>query len=558
MTLEDPLITNHRVGRKGGRLVTALRAEPSTFNPVVALNIPSQTVIRRMTANLIRINRKTQETEAALAKTWDTSSDGRRFTIYLRRGVRFSDGHQFDADDVVFSFELYLNPEVASPIRDLLVIGDKPVRVKKIDRFTIEFELPEPLAAGERLFDGIAMLPKHILKDSYIRGEIGSAWSLDTAEKEIVGLGPFRMKEYLPGSRCVLERNPHYWKYDQEGNRLPYLDELVFVFVPDQSAHVIRFQAGDTDIIDRVSSENFLILKRQSRRSAYRLRDLGPGTIYSFLFFNLNVTSGKDRQSLRDKQSWFRDLSFRKAVSAAIDRQGVVKLAYRGLASPLASHVTPGVARWVNSELSVQPRSIAVARDLLRQAGFRWNRAQKLVDKNGAVVEFSIITSSSNSQRLQMATIIQADLKELGMTVHVVPIEHRALIERITREYDFEASIMAFGGGDTDPNAQQTMLLSSGYLHFWHLGQTQPSTVWEAEIDRLMKEQVRTIDPVRRKQLFDSVQELMAENLPLILLVSPHILVGARGEIDNFNPAVLEHPTLWNVEELFWSQQRSE
>ena len=99
--------------------------------------------------------------------------------------------------------------------------------------------------------------------------------------------------------------------------------------------------------------------------------------------------------------------------------------------------------------------------------------------------------------------------------------------------------------------------LSSGGTHLWHPGQSRPATAWEAEIDALMRRQVTTLDGAARKRLYDRVQELVADNVPLIFLVSPDILVGANTALGNFRPAILDHHTLWNVEELFWHQKRS-
>lgn len=552
----DLLVTERPVGRTGGRLVVALRAEPKTLNPLIAAHIPSRTVVRRMMADLIHIDRVSQETEPALAKSWTISDDARRFTLKLRRGLRFSDGHPFDADDVLFTFNAYLDEKVGSTNRDLLHVGGEPIKFKKLDSHTVEFEMPKPYAVGERLFDSIAILPRHILEESYKQGKVAERWSVATPADEIAGLGPFRLKEYVPGVRCVLERNPYFWKLDRDGTRLPYLDELTFLFVPSEDAQVLRFQARDTDIIDHVSPDNFSILKQQTRNASVRMMDMGPGLTYYFLLFNMNSLGAGELPEIAAKQRWFRQLEFRKAVSAVIDRRSLVKIVFRGKATELWSNVTPGNKRWINTKVSAsQSSTVAEARRLLQSVGFSWGSEKQLVDPKGMDVEFSILTSSSNSQRLRIATIIQDDLKALGIAVRVVPLEFGALAERVTRSFDYEASVLALSGGDADPNAQMPVLLSGGSLHFWNLGQDEPSTSWEAEIDRLMTSQATALNFNERKEMYDSVQKLMVENVPLIFLVSPHVLVGVKTEIGNFQPAILDHPTLWNVEELFWQER---
>src|SRR5580700_11130801 len=255
-------------GHYGGHLTIGQRSEPKTLNPVMATDAVSREVIGRLMGDLIEINRSSQQTEPALAKSWKISSDGRTFTLQLRKGIRFSDGFPFDADDVVFSFGVYMDEAVDSPQRDLLIIDGKPITVTKVDQYTVRFVLPRPYAAAERLFDGLAMLPKHLLEKPYREGHFAQAWSLNVRASEIAGLGPFRLKEYVPGQRIVLERNPFYWKVDKENQRLPYLDELVFLSVGTEDAQVMRFEAGETDIVSRLSSENFNLLAREKARIA--------------------------------------------------------------------------------------------------------------------------------------------------------------------------------------------------------------------------------------------------------------------------------------------------
>jgi peptide/nickel transport system substrate-binding protein len=554
---EELQVTSAEVGRSGGRLVLALRAEPKTLNPVTAVDSPSREVIWRMMADLVHINRSTQQTEAALAKSWNVSPDGLRYTLKLRRSLRFSDGHPLDADDVLFSFQVYLDERVHAPQRDLLIVGGKPITVRKLDSETIVFELAQPYGAGERLFDGFAILPRHLLEQAYQQGKLAQAWLPSTPPGQFASLGPFRLKEYVAGQKIVLERNPYYWKADRQGNRLPYLEELVFLFVGSEDAQVIRFQAGETDLISRVNAENYSVLARQQQARGYTMHDLGPALEYNFLFFNLNDLGGRPLGQIAREQKWFRQLAFRQAVSAAIDREGIVRLVYQGRAEPLWGQVTPGNKLWFNSTLSRPPRSLDRGRQLLRARGFSWKEDGTLVDSDGQVAEFTIISSASNAERMRMATIIQDDLKQLGMRVHVVPLEFRALLDRVFQSHDYEACVLALGGGDGDPNTEMSVWVSDGGQHLWNLGQAQPATSWEAEIDRLMQRQLTARKQAERKQLYDRVQQLIAENQPLIFLATPHLLVGARNGLGNFHPAVLDHYTLWNVEELFWRREGS-
>ncbi len=505
-----------------------------------------------MMGDLVHINRLSQQTEPALAKSWKVSQDGLRYTLKLRRGLRFSDGHPLDVDDVVFSFDVYLDENVHAPQRDLLVLNGNPIRVRKLSRDTVVFELPQPYGAGERLFDSFAILPRHLLEQSYREGKLAQAWGLNTPTAQVAGAGPFRLKEYLAGQRLVLERNPYYWKADRKGNVLPYLNEIAFLFAGNEDAQVIRFQSGETDIINRINARNFAALSDQPQARAYTLFDLGPGLEFNFLFFNLNDLSGSSLQQIARKQEWFRQAAFRQAVSAAIDRDSIVKLVYQGRGTPLWSSVTPGNRLWMDPRSPKPPRSLDHARQLLRGAHFHWTSEGRLVDAGGMPVDFTIVNSSTNAERMKMATLIQDDLKQIGIRVQVVPLEFRALLARLLDTKDYEACILGLASGDADPNSEMSVWLSSGAQHLWSPNEPKPATSWEAEMDRLMQQQLVARKASERKRLYRRVQEILAENQPMIFLASPNILVGAKNGLGNFRPAILEHYTLWNAEELFW------
>jgi peptide/nickel transport system substrate-binding protein len=550
---EELQTSTGEAGQYGGRLVVSQRAEAKTLNAVTGIDQRlSREVIFRMHADLIHINRVTQRTEPALAKSWTVSKDGRQYTIHLRRGIRFSDGQPFNADDVVFSFQVYLDEKVHSPQRDLLIARGQSITVQKLDPYTVLFKLAQPDAAAERLFDSVDILPKHLLEKSYQDGTLAQAWSLTTPPDQIAGLGPFRFKKYVPGQQITLERNPYYWKVDAKGNRLPYLDEITFLVVASEDAEAIRFQTGDTDVISRLSSENYALLAKDQESRGYRLQDLGPGLEYNFILFNLNDDTASRLPDIARKQTWFREVKFRQAVSAAIDRTGIVRLVYQGRGEPLWAQVTAGNKLWLNSSIPKPAQSLSRARELLQSAGFTWNKDGKLQDHNGQVVEFSIISSSSNSQRMQIANIVQQDLAKLGMQVSVVPLEFRSFVQRVTQTHDYEAAVMGLLSGDVDPNADMNVWLSSGATHLWNLGEKQPATPWEAGIDKLMEQQAVTLNYEARKKLYDRVQEIVAEQLPIICVAGPNILVGSKKRLGNFRPAVLDHYTLHNVEELFW------
>ena len=545
----DRMIVDGDIGRSGGTLVVAARAEPKTFNPIAALDIPSRDVIWRMQADLIHINRETQRSEPALARSWTVSADGLHYVLSLRRGVRFSDGHPFAADDVVFSFNAYLDERLHAAQRDLLLIDGKPIVVREIDALTIGVDLPAPYAAAERLFDSVAILPRHRLEASWKAGTLAAAWGVGTPPAELAGLGPFRLERFRPGEDIVLARNQYYWKQDRAHTPLPYLAQLTFAVVPSEEAQVVRLRAGELDVLNRVSSQHAAALDRDQAAAPYALRDLGPGLEYHFLFFNQN---DQVPVATRAKQAWFGDERFRRAISLAIDRASLVRLAYNGRGTPIWGHVTPGNRLWANTAIARPATSPSAALALLKAAGFTRAAGGTLTDAHGTAVSFSILVAAGNAALNDMAAIIQDDLRRIGITVQIAALDFSAVLARVLESRDYDACLLRLVDGDVDPNPEMNVWLSNGPTHLWHPLQATPATDWEAEIDRLMRQQMTTLDPAARKRLFDRVQAIVADKLPLVPLVSPNIIVAAKRTLGNFRPAVLDHYTLWNAEQLFW------
>ncbi len=553
---QDMVINPALSGHAGGSLVVGLRAEPKTLNPVIAVDYPSREVLRMMNADLIHINAATQKTEPALARSWQVKGGGRRYILKLRTGLRFSDGQPLTVDDVVFTYRMILDPAAHSPNRDLLIVGGEPLQVRKLDQATVEFDLKEPYAAAERLFDSIAIVPQRLLEKAYREGKLRQEWGLSSAPTQVAGVGPFRLKQYVPGERLVLERNPYYWERDSHGTQLPYLQQITFLFIPAEDTRVLRFQSGDTDIITRLSAQDYDELASRESSHGFHVFDIGPSLEYNFLFFNLNSVTVP--AAVARRQAWFRQVQFRQAVSSAIDRQAIVRLVYQGRGHAIQTNVSPGNKLWYDPAMAARPRSIERARQLLRAAGFTWGDGGALKDAHGEPVKFTIVTNASNAQRIKIATMIQQDLSGLGMNVQVVPLEFRALLDRVLHTYDYDACILGLGGGDADPNSEMNVWLSNGSMHLWNLSESKPAAPWQAESDQWMNKQLTALRYAQRKRLYDRVQTLIAQHLPRICLGSPAGLVGARAALGNFQPAILPPHALWNADELFWRQTSNE
>lgn len=539
-------VSEPALGQAGGRVVVAQRSEPKTFHPVFAVDEPSRTIIGLLSAPLLRIHPESQAMEGVLAESWKVSPDGRELTVRLRPNLRFSDGAPLSVDDVLFTYAVHLDPKVASPQQELLKVDGRPVQVSLVGERTLRFLLPGPYALGERLLAGIAILPRHQLDKLYQEGRLAAAWTLNTSPSQIAGAGPFRLKSVQPGQRIVLERNPHYWKKDRAGRTLPYLNEIEFLSTAGEDAQTARLLAGEADLIAGFGGSGYRALEAVEARSAIRPTDAGPSLDYTFLLFNLNP--GATPQTTRP---WFEQDAFRRAVSLAVDRASIARLVYRGRASAIWGPVTPARRAWFDQSIARPPQSLAEARKILQGAGFRWDADGRLHDAAGAPVTFTILANSANPAYTQTGAILEEDLKKLGVDARLVQMEFRSLVDRVVNKRDFDTAIMALRPGDVDPASDMNVFVSQGRTRLWNLS-GKSERPWEAEIDRLMREQMAVRDPRRRQALFSQVQQIFARQMPIVCLVSPNLLYAARQNLRNLRPGVIGDLVLWNADELYW------
>lgn len=531
--------------RPGGVLVVGVRGEPHTWNRILATDQVTHTITEQLHSGLVRINRLTQEVEPALAESWTFSEDGRVLTFRLRSGVRFCDGTPFTAEDVAFTFRALHDPKVASPLVETATLEGVPLMAEVVEPLVVRFSLPRRTAVVERVFDSLAILPRHRLGGALEAGAFASAYAMGASAESIVGLGPFAVERYVPGQRVVLKRNPYYWKKDSKGNTLPWLDGITFEILPDANAFMLSFRAGELHLIERIPADDFLSLRSSGQRDL-QVTDVGEGLAAEKLWFNLNPRASS---LASEKRAWFSDGNFRRAISLAIDRESIVEGVYHGLASVAAGPVPRANGRWNNSALKPLQFDPDAARELLARSGLRRSGEGKLLDGKGRQVRFSLLTNAGNPQRARTAALIQEDLARTGIQVDVVTRDFPDVVARFTRTFDYEAVLFAITFTDPDPSAQLPLWQSRSPIHVWNPSQSRPATTWEARIDELMQEQMVALDLGERKRLFDEVQALLVEHLPVLDLVVPHVLIGTRGLIGNFKPTAHYH-ALWNSEEI--------
>lgn len=565
---EDALVTNSEPGEYGGFFVLNETTQPTTFNPQVPNNLSTNLILSRILSGLIDFDPRTEQFVPALARSWEVSDDNQSYTFHLRRDIRWNDGTPFTADDVIFTFDCILTevedpttgklrPKYPSRYYQQYHINGEKLRYRKIDAHTVRFDLPTVYAPF--LYDiGQPILPKHKLHESFEDGSFTKQWSTQTAIEapaEIVGTGPFRIHSYRPGERLVLTPNPHFWKVDSAGQRLPYLDYLIVKFVAESNTAVAHFATGKSDA-SGIGAEDVLWVRRAEATYDFTIYERGPSTSVNFFWFNQHRGQNEAGEPFvaPHKLRWFTDKRFRQAVQHGTNRQGMINALLFGKGEPLTSIIPPAQGRWHNPDLPTYDYDPERARELLRESGFYWDERGRLHDREDVPVEFTLLLVEAASYDTIGVTFVE-NMKELGMAVKMERSDFATLLSRTDGTFDYDITMLGWGSSSAayDPSGSKALFLSSGKYHQWYPEQPEPATEWEARIDELIGLQERTLDMEKRIAYLHEVQAILAEELPLLYGFTPYGYTGVKNQWRNlYVPAA--GTSLWNIEEI-WTPQ---
>ncbi|HKQ37860.1 MAG TPA: ABC transporter substrate-binding protein [Verrucomicrobiae bacterium] len=545
---------------ESNRLVLVNFADPKTFNPITAAETSSRDIIYMLFSGLTTKDQVTQEVKPALAESWSVEGDQKTWTFKLRKNLQWSDGKPLTADDVIFTFnDVVYNPAIPNTTVDTVRVDKKNFEVSKVDDLTIKVVTPDIYAPFLEYFGDVHILPKHILEKTIANKSFESAYGVNTPPAELIGAGPFKLKQYKPGQFTLVERNPYYWQVDAKGKRLPYFDAVVMSIVPDQNAMSLRFMKGEADLIEFVRPEEADAFKQAGDRGQFRFMDLGFASQIDLIIFNQNTnknpTTGKPYVNPA-KVTWFRNTKFRQAISYAIDRPSIVRSTINGHGQPQYGFITPSNQKWINTNVAQYPYNPEKARQLLAEIGIKdRNNDGVLEDAEGNTIEFEMNTNSGNSRREKGSVIVQEDLKRLGIKVNFRPQDFNTIAHRLDTDFDFECIYLGLASESVDPAESLNVLRSEGFLHQWFPRQKSASTEWEARMDAAMNGQLKTLNFAERKKYFDEVQAIFAEQQPMMPTVTMKAYAAARNDLANLRPTAYHHNRLiWNLPELYFKK----
>lgn len=549
------------------QIITSTLGDPKTFN--YALNQEFPHVFLFIYEGLVDQDGVTGDIIPALAESWQVSPDRKRVTYTLREGLKWSDGQPLTADDVVFTYnDVYMNPKIPTDEGDGLKIGASKAfpKVRKLDDRRVEFELPEPFSPILRTLSS-PILPAHSLRESLTKTDSEgkplflSTWGTDTDPRKIIGNGPYVMESYTTSQRVIFRENPHYWRKNAQGEALPAIKRFVWQLVENTDTQLLQFRSGSLDALGLTPKE-FSLLKQEEKRGDFRIYQGGPRSGTSFISFNLNQAKNAAGKPLVDpiKLKWFTNKAFRQAVAYAIDRPKMLNNVFRGIGELQNSPVSVQSPYFLKPEegLKTYDYNPEKAKQLLKDAGFKYDSRGQLLDADGNRVRFTLITNAEARIRVEMAAQIKQDLAAIGMQVDFNPISFATLTEKLSTSRDWECYLLGFTGG-VEPHNGVNVWTSTGGLHSFNQSSRpgQPpingwvATEWEKEIDRLFEQGAREFDDAKRKQIYGRFQQIVQEELPAIHLITPTALSAIRNRVENVKFSGLDsRGSLWNIYEL--------
>jgi peptide/nickel transport system substrate-binding protein len=555
--------TMREPGVPGGRFVIGVTNDARTLNPIMSNETSSSEVSDLLFTALTEFDNITQKPYPVLARSWKVSPDGLTWTWTLRRGARFSDGHPITSEDVLFSFAVAYDSTLHQSIFDLLTPHGQKMRVSAPDSYTVVTRIARPHALMVEAVGSLRILPRHVLERAWREGRFASSYGVGTPPESLVTSGPWKLKQFVPREKTVLTGNPYWFGVDVRGRRLPYLDELVFLVVPDLNTATLKFRAGELDGIDNVKAEDYGTFARNQVSGAYTLHDLGAALTSNFFWFNLNtVKQPGGRKPVGApcadavRYEWFSNRDFRRAVSMAIDRDAIIRSVFFGEGMRSWSLMTPGYQAFFTTRTGVPDYDPVAAKRLLAALGFRDRDGDGVIeDAKGNPVRFTLKTNAG-SARVPMANFVRDDLARVGIQCTVAAVDFNTLLKNMREDFDYDAVLAGLGAAvPPDPGMCGNFYRSSGLSHFWNIRQTRPETPQEARVDALFGELLRPGPLAARRRLSAQLDRIVGDECWVIWLPTMKIKLPVRNRFGNVHPTILPQRLLWNIQTVFVKPQ---
>lgn len=413
-----------------------------------------------------------------LATSWDVSNGGKTYVFHLRKGVTWQDGKPFTADDVVFTVHAALDPKNNSYMKQYFMVAGKPVTVKKIDDYTVQFDLPAP--SNSFLFNmwkqNTVIVPKHLLEGKDLQND--KAFNLHP-----IGTGPYEVIKYVPKQTVIMKANPNYFR------GAPKIKYWIFTSMEDQNA---ALSALASDNITAMGAGGKPAREAASKIPGVKLYGYNSGWVFGMTF-------NTRRAPLNDKV-------VRQAIAYAINREEMVKTIEGPDVSTAWSLIGPPGTWQYDSNVKHYPFDPSKASQMLLADG--WTKGPDgILTKDGKKLEFqlAIQAKATDADPMPYAVAIQNALSDIGVKVDILQLDRSSLQPRLLDQKNFDAYLW-WDGYSFVPDVSA----------FWTTSSSNPSGYANPQLDKLINVANTTPDQTLRKQTLDKIAEQIANDVPII------------------------------------------
>jgi peptide/nickel transport system substrate-binding protein len=478
----------------GGTLVMSTFSDIVNINPLLLNDTSSGDVSHFVFAQIYDLDRAgnvTAEPWSLASELPEISADGLTYTVKLKDTIKWSDGQPVTADDVVYTIETAINPESGSP---LISQYDKIKTVEKVDDHTVKFTMKQVYAPFLYALCQ-AIVPAHVLKDVAPKDMQKNAFGTDPAKT--VTNGPWKWTAWKQGESHTLDADPNYW-----GEIKPHISQLVYKIYADQNTEVQAIMKGDTDHISAIPVTQVEAVKADGDIAVIQK----PGAQYEYLGFNFDSSNFKDNYGL------FTGQKTRQAIAHAINRQGMVDNILKGVGALMNAPFLPDTWADPGDAAVNYDYNAETAKKLLAEDGWVAGK-DGILAKDGHRFSFELQYNAGNSRREQVATVIQQNLKDVGIEVTPKAIDFASWIDQNVTPGKFQAVLLAWSLNNPDPDAES--IYSSKY--FPPAGQ---NSGWykNEKLDQLWVDGYSTVDQDKRKEIYKEVGKEISTDLPYVFL----------------------------------------
>lgn len=468
-------INNNNEKKELNELIVARKADAGDIDPhFISSNPTSNYVYGKVYEGLVAKD-ENMKYIPALAESWN-QPDELTWVFKLREDVVFHDGTDFNAEAVKTVFDRLLAEETASP---RAVVFSMVEEIELVDEYTVAFHLDAPYSA---LLSILASSEGSIISPTAINDD---AVDLSTFA---VGTGPFTFTSWTSGQDMVLTKFDDYW-----GNK-PSFDTLTYKVVPEEATRIAMVESGEAHVADQLPITEIERVENSDKMNI--LKTSGYGV--EFIGFNV-------------QEKPFDDIRVRQAIAHAIEKEAIITGAYNNVGSAVPSALSPMVIGF-DDTLEDFPYDVEQAKKLLKEAGYADGFAAKIM-------------TDDRKERINLAEIIQSQLKGIGIELDIQVLEYGVYIDDLSKG-NSEMYIGGWGNATGDADYNQFNV-----FHSSSVGPVGNFSFYEnAEVDKLIEEARKEIDENRRMQIYAELQAIELEESPLIpIRTIDHLAVVAEG-----------------------------